>query len=310
MTHTRARKLTWFTGALAATACIAMNLFAPASAQPARAAEACVPTGGTLSWGVKESFRSYISGSIAKGSWETTDGAGYETPNFSWSSPSGALDATSGAGDVSFMGTVQFSGHNGLLNTNMSNPTISFAGDGTATLLLDVYSTDTAGEAAVDVQQTPFASVTVPTPLPMGETELTVAGAPATLTAEGAEAFAGFYAEGEALDPVTVSLTFENCGVEAEPEPEPSTESPEVPTATDVVPQEEGSEFPWVIVAIAGVALLAIVVTSALLIANRRRDGATAESAGAEAEGEGEAAPDGSDGSDDSEDADEPPPSA
>src|SRR5690606_23738697 len=42
----------------------------------------CTVTDAELVWGYKESFRSYISGSIAHGEWTVADGAAYETPNF------------------------------------------------------------------------------------------------------------------------------------------------------------------------------------------------------------------------------------
>src|SRR5690606_10044019 len=96
------------------------------------ASSTCVVTGGDLTWGVKESFRSYISGTIAHGSWEVSDGATYETPMFGWSNPTGEIDANTGEGSISFTGLIHFTGHDGALNLQMSNPSIAFSGDGTA----------------------------------------------------------------------------------------------------------------------------------------------------------------------------------
>ncbi|MGO3032767.1 MAG: HtaA domain-containing protein, partial [Microbacterium gubbeenense] len=107
-----------------------------ASAQTTADAEACVVTDGTFSWGVKESFRSYISGTIANGSWEALDGATYETPNFEWTGATGSYDPATGTGSVSFPGTVHFTGHDGVLDLTLGNPTIEFEGE-TAALLLD-----------------------------------------------------------------------------------------------------------------------------------------------------------------------------
>src|SRR5690554_3818989 len=87
----------------AATALAPLGLVA-APAASAAAAEGCSVESGTMTWGVKESFRSYISGSIAKGSWEATDGATYETPSFTFTGATGQLDAASGAGAIAFTG--------------------------------------------------------------------------------------------------------------------------------------------------------------------------------------------------------------
>src|SRR3546814_3461048 len=58
---------------------------ASAVGRAASPATACDVVGGELSWGFKESFRAYISGSIAAGEWTTSGGATYETPSFGWS---------------------------------------------------------------------------------------------------------------------------------------------------------------------------------------------------------------------------------
>ncbi len=66
------------------------------------AAEGCPVDDATLTWGFKETFRSYISGSIANGEWTVADGATYETPDFGWSDGTGAYDPDGGEGLIAF----------------------------------------------------------------------------------------------------------------------------------------------------------------------------------------------------------------
>lgn len=247
-----------------------------ASAQTTADAEACVVTDGTFSWGVKESFRSYISGTIANGSWEALDGATYETPNFEWTGATGSYDPATGTGSVSFPGTVHFTGHDGVLDLTLGNPTIEFEGE-TAALLLDAHSNDMEGEVAVDAEQEWVGDVTLPAaPDSIGDT-LAASDLETTLTNPGAAAFAGFYEAGEVLDPVSFSLITENCDAGAAPQPaaEP-TEEPE-PAAGAVVeepaavqPVEVRADIPWAAIGVGGVALLVIGFTGGLLVGGRR----------------------------------------
>ncbi len=232
----------------------------------------CTVTGGTLAWGVKESFRSYISGSIANGGWEASDGASYETPSFGWSGATGEIDPATGAGDVSFTGTITFTGHGGILNMVMANPTVRFAEDGSATLLVDTRSNDTSGNLAVDVQQGELASLALPEPLSAASGPVSYADLPATLTETGVPAFGNFYQAGDALDPL--NLAFElDCQTASAPTQEPAeTEAPEV-TAQEEAPQSDDAGVPWVPIVIGGAAVVVIAAAAGLLIAGRRRKG-------------------------------------
>ncbi|WP_209559920.1 HtaA domain-containing protein [Frigoribacterium sp. PvP032] len=199
-------------GALALAAAAAV-LPAPSGAVPGAAAatgaSSCTVSGATLSWGVKESFRSYISGSIAKGAWTPEGGATYATPAFGWSSGAGELgDDAAGdvaTGDVAFTGSVRFTGHQGVLDTTIADPVLRFTSPTTAQLLLDVAGTTQEG-VAVSSPDVPFADVDLTaSPVDPATGALSFAGAPATLTAEGAAAF-GSYEPGTALDPLTADV--------------------------------------------------------------------------------------------------------
>ncbi|WP_300267507.1 HtaA domain-containing protein, partial [Microbacterium sp.] len=84
-------------------------------AAPAQAAEADVAD-ATFSWGLRDSWRNYISGPIAHGTVTpaapaTADGNGVA----SWSGGTGTIDAESHVGAVSFGGSVNYYGHDGAL---------------------------------------------------------------------------------------------------------------------------------------------------------------------------------------------------
>ncbi len=169
---------------------------------PAAAAPDCTVTASSMTWGFKESFRSYVSGTIANGEWTVADGTTYETPSFGWAAGTGSIDA--GVGRIAFAGSIEFTGHGGILDTTVANPALVFDGSSTASLLMDVSGTTQQG-AEVDQQAVPFASVDI-SGAEFGDGTVTLTDAPATLTGEGAAAF-GTYPAGEALDPITLELT-------------------------------------------------------------------------------------------------------
>ena len=261
---------------------------AAAMAQPLAteeaAADACTVTGGTLDWGVKESFRAYISGNIAHGSWDTSDGADYETPNFRWSGATGEIDPETGDGTVSFAGAVHFTGHDGVLDLVLANPRIEFE-DGEAALLIDSKSNDMEGNLAVDAKQQWVGDVTVKDPIAPKGDQLELADLPAKLTNEGAKAFAGFYEAGAELDPLSLSLEFEGCASTANADDaEAETQDPEPAEDPQLIAGPD-QEIPWLPIGIGGAALFVIGLTVGLLIGGRtpksRDRGAARAEAGA-----------------------------
>lgn len=159
-------------------------------------------SGGTLNWGVRESFRSYIQGGIAQGDW-TLNGVSYTGGQYVWSGGAGNFDADAGTGTVGFSGGVHFTGHDGLLDLRIDNPAIQVTGPNSAALMADVVSTTMDGDR-IDLTGVTFASISGA--IDVGGDTASASGASATLTSEGADAFAGFYEPGEALDPI--SFTF------------------------------------------------------------------------------------------------------
>ncbi|WP_237237226.1 HtaA domain-containing protein [Rothia nasimurium] len=190
------------------------------SANPADPAPQCVPvtvtetvpgatttqadgtvSAATFDWGVRSSFRNYIGGGIAKGSWEL-NGVTYANQAFGWSKGTGTY--ANGKGSVAFEGSVRFTGHGGTLNTLMANPRLEINGS-TGTLYLTVSSNDMKGQTTHH-GEVPFANVDL-AGLTVNGSSISVSNASATLTAEGKAAFAGFYKAGEALDPISFTGT-------------------------------------------------------------------------------------------------------
>ena len=165
----------------------------PDVAAPVAVCTARAVDGATLSWGVKESFVSYVNGPIAKGS-----------ASIAWGSGSGAFNTEEGIGRVAFGGAASFTGHAGLLDLTISNPVIQVTGAYTASLSAYVQSTGYAGSPSVDGRVV-LATLALPTATTGGGV-IAWEDAAATLTADGAAAFGGFYTAGESLDSVSFSF--------------------------------------------------------------------------------------------------------
>lgn len=260
-------------GAVAAAVSMAAVLTPPAAPAAAAAdtANGCEISVGTLSWGVKESFRAYISGTIANGSWETSDGAEYDTPQFRWSGATGSIDPETGTGAVSFTGMVNFTGHDGVLDLTLANPTIEFDGQGAAALLLDARSNDMEGEVAVDTEQEWVGDIAVDPNLTPNGGELIIDEAPTTLTNSGATAFAGFYEAGAELDTLTLTLDLGDCNVVAPPDDDAQADAqPDADQTQDPPFVAAPGDVPWVPIGVGGAALLIIGLTVGLLVGGRR----------------------------------------
>ncbi len=169
------------------------------------AAPAQAAADNTLTWGIKESFRSYVTGPIASGSISSI-GAVTDTAPFVWSSGTGSIASGLTSGSVSYDGGIHFTGHSGQLDLTLENPTITVTSGTAATLYADVTSKPMGSATATVYADVAFATVTLGTPTSSGSVA-TWTAAPAVLTAAGAQAFAGFYGAGMPLDPLTFSAS-------------------------------------------------------------------------------------------------------
>ncbi|GAA2312418.1 HtaA domain-containing protein [Streptomyces kunmingensis] len=168
--------------------------------------------GGRLDWGLKSSFQSYITGPIAKGSYSLTGGAATTgASQFRFHSATGTYDGATGAFTSSFSGGVHFVGHRKSdgsheLDMTISRPTVRIAG-GSGTLYVDVVSKVKGTGAVTSSRQVPFATLSLGGINMKGDgNAVTLNNVPATLTAQGATSFAGYYTAGTALDPLSLSV--------------------------------------------------------------------------------------------------------
>ncbi|UXI78489.1 HtaA domain-containing protein, partial [Streptomyces vinaceusdrappus] len=160
---------------------------------------------GTLGWGVKQSFRSYVTGPVAKGEVTVSDGAVQAAGNgaFTFKDATGTYDTDADKLTAAFRGAVNFKGHrtNGAygLDLTLSNLKATLDG-GTGKLTADVNSLGTRTEGVVLADlEAKSADLTARNDV------ITVDGVAATLTEAGAKAFGDFYTAGTALDAVDLS---------------------------------------------------------------------------------------------------------
>ncbi|MFF9347484.1 HtaA domain-containing protein [Streptomyces sp. NPDC014734] len=181
---------------------------------PATAAQAASRTvqGGRLDWGIKSSFQSYVTGPIANGSWNLTGGAAtVGGSQFRFHSATGSYDPATGSFTAGFSGGVRFAGHRKAdggneLELSISRPTIRVTG-GRGTVLADMVSKERGSGRVTSAAQVPLATLGLAgIDMKGGTTPLALRNVPATLTAQGAKAFAGYYTAGTPLDPVSLSV--------------------------------------------------------------------------------------------------------
>lgn len=152
-----------------------------------------------LGWGVRDSFRNYVRGGIANGSWEL-NGTSYSSDAFNWSNGTGTFK--DGKGSISFSGSVRFTGHHGILDTTIANPRLEINGN-SGTLYATMNSNDSSGKAT-NYGEVALLKVDL-SGLQSSADAVSVNGAATTLTTEGAKAFAGFYEAGKDMAPLSFS---------------------------------------------------------------------------------------------------------
>lgn len=201
--------------ALALAAAAALALPVPVSGADAAPAEACTAEAGAFTWGFKESFRAYISGSIANGEWSTEGDIGYATPNFFSETLAGSVELEPLAGELGVDGAMRFTGHDGILDTTISSVRLVIESPEQLVVVVDVRGT-TQDFVPVDSAGVRFLTGDLAAAQWSTSSDgLLIESIPLTLTTDGAEAF-GTYPEGEPFDPLTLELaTTEACATAA-----------------------------------------------------------------------------------------------
>jgi len=242
--------------AVALTAIVALSGVVDTESPSAAAASLndCAVQDAQLEWGFKESFRAYLSGSIANGQWQAAEGATYATPTFTFGQGSGAV-AAGAAARLDFAGSIRFTGHGGILDTTVSAPRVVLADAASGLLVLDVVGTTQEG-AEVAAQGVEFATLDLGSATRSVEDDvLTIAGIQAALTEDGAEAFGTYPAE-EPLDPLTIVAPLDaECAAEVEAG----------------IAAIDGPPWFGYAVALAGIVLALVGLRSARVLLSRRR---------------------------------------
>ncbi|MFC8985490.1 HtaA domain-containing protein [Streptomyces sp. NPDC057115] len=165
---------------------------------------------GTLGWGVKDSFRAYVMGPVAKGRVTVSAGAKQAAGNgaFTFPDASGTYDTEAGSLTAAFKGAVNFKGHESDgthgLDLTLTDLRATLKG-GSGTLTADVTSLGTTSQDVV------LAELKAKSPRLTAKSDvITVNGIAATLTKAGATAFGDFYTAGTALDPVGLSVALKD----------------------------------------------------------------------------------------------------
>ncbi|MEV0279336.1 HtaA domain-containing protein [Streptomyces sp. NPDC050610] len=217
--------------ALALSAALTAALLLPAGT--AHAADSRTVSGGRLDWGIKSSFQSYVTGPIAHGSWTLQGGAATVGGSaFRFHSAKGSYVPDSGDFEAGFSGGVRFTGHkkpdgSNELDLTISRPTVRISG-GKGTLYADMVSKAKGSGRVTTASQVPLAALNLSgVNMRGGGTAVALANIPATLTAQGAQAFAGYYTAGTALDPVNLSADVRPGAADPSPSATPSGDAAE-----------------------------------------------------------------------------------
>lgn len=197
---------------------------------PAASADGKVAS-ADLGWGVRDSFRNYIRGGIANGSWDL-NGTTYSNNAFQWAKGTGSFK--DGKGSISFTGSVHFTGHHGILDTTISNPRLEINGK-TAVLYATVVGNDMDGKSH-NYGEVALLNVDV-SGLQVSGDKISISGAGTTITAEGAKAFAGFYEAGKDMAPLSFSASLSGAQPAGNTAKTQTTQ-----TVTETVYQGQGCE--------------------------------------------------------------------
>ncbi|WP_328298345.1 HtaA domain-containing protein [Streptomyces sp. NBC_00435] len=190
---------------------------APGASAPAAASASIPVVGGTLDWGLLESYRTYVTG-MAKGEITVADGAKRTDKGFTFGSATGQYDPASHIVTAAFKGSVTFKSDLHRFEVKLANLRID---TGKKLLIVDVTRD---GKLTADV---PFAKVA------FGGQSMT--GLATTLTAEAATLLGSDGYKDKAGDPLTAVLEFPPPPSKS-PSPSASTSPSKSPSPSTSVP--------------------------------------------------------------------------
>lgn len=224
------------------------------AAAPEADAESVTTTVASLEWGVRASFRNYIYNTQPKlfQGRSTILGAAIQPipqGTFFWQDGNGTAAADGSSGDISFGDNdgVHFQSHPMdvagqklySLDLQFSQPRVVITSATTGELRMDVVGREFIDTVSVgpeySLNDVLLATLELPTPV-ISDGVLTWTDADATLTATGSDAFGGYYAAGEKLDPLTFSTA--KMDIPAAPQAQVTTTALSVSPATVTVGAE------------------------------------------------------------------------
>ncbi|OCC09933.1 HtaA domain-containing protein [Streptomyces sp. PTY087I2] len=235
-----------------------------------------------VDWGVRRTFREYVTGSIGQGKWTLADGAQDGGALFRFPQGKGTYDAKKETLDAEFSGSIRFTGAHDL-DLKFAAVTVAVA-KGEGTLSADVTS---EGKTTKDVPIVTFeAEDFAPKNGLAALTEV-----PAALTAEGSKAFGSMYKAGTAMDPVSLAVAVDDkaelpalpdLGSEPTAAAEPTKKAAEEPSAAPAAASSDSGPGAGTWAAVGGGALLVLGAVAAFFVL-RRRSAQPAPEAGADA---------------------------
>jgi hypothetical protein len=178
-------------------------------------------TGGHLDWGVKESFRTYVTGPIAQGQIILNGGA-TQNADGTFRFPAratGNYDNATVLLSSGYNGSVRFVGHAGALDMTIYDIKVNKTSSTVGVIIADVISRSLEDGQFYTYNDINFGDLNFTGKTPtVTETSVAWSNVPAKLTQQGVPGFANFYQAGDDLDPVSPSLTIrDNCPGVANP---------------------------------------------------------------------------------------------
>ncbi|KAA6222240.1 Htaa domain protein [Streptomyces albofaciens JCM 4342] len=230
-------------------------------------------TNAAVDWGVRRTFREYVTGGIAKGAWHLTDGAQDGGALFRFPRGKGTYDAEKGTLNADFAGTLRFTGKD--LDLTLTAVSVEVK-DGRGTLAADVTSGGTR------TGHTPLATFDAKRLAPE-KGLITLTEVPAKLTADGAKAFGGMYSAGTDMDPVSLAVAVDkkaalpalpDLGTDPKAAAGDGKRADRAPAAAPAADSSPVSARTVILLVAAGVLLVA--VAAFLVLRARRRTASTA----------------------------------
>lgn len=201
---------------------------------------------GSFEWGVRDKFRSYVTGPIANGKITLTKPATgsnvYKFPQVSNGWNSGTKTGT-----VQFAGNVNFWGHDGVLDLNFANPEITITSHQENAKLVVPYGKKKLVIADIDLTATHAA------PKVLADGSVRYTGAKVTLNKDGRETyFQGYMTEDLDLAPLSFTVGADSQSEKpvtppptkptVKPKPKPKPVPKPLPPATGAGGSESGAQ--------------------------------------------------------------------